>query len=740
MFKTLLQDREIIESKYKPKNDDTSSLKYCFDENTGFDNEKIDTELAKLSAELKAEPHSIQKARLTEYVLENTRIGIDEHDYFIGFCTTSNIAEKYTSKQWAKEAYEEIPDAISVFNLYQETQIACGAGLDFYHTVPDWDSILSLGFVGLLNRANQRYTELKSASSLTEKQENYYKATEIELKAIIRFIDRLYKYAGRMNFEKAPAIANCLKQLRDGAPTNTYEALQLMYIYFMISEHVNSYQVRSLGYGIDGSLYPFFKKDLESGTYTKDEIAEFLGYFMLQYSALGNYFGQPMYLGGMNVDRTTKVNELSCLILDTYDKLGLYNPKIQIKINNTTPKDFVCMALEMIRHGNNSIVFCNDDMITKSLMLQRNATYERAVNSIISGCYEYRTKESVGISIFRFCPLKLISFVFDNGFDTVSGKQVGIKTGKLSEFKSFEDFYNAFLKQLEYATITYLDALNIMETKIDRINPAMLYSSTMDACMKTMTDALDGGVENTTDLLISGIGTVADALMAVHDLVYEKKLITLEELKQALDADWNGFEMIRKEALNNCRKYGNNDPMTDNYAAAIVQFIANLVGNRKNPHGGSVTIELHSALAFIRSGLKTKATPDGRKFGDETSKNASPTPGADTKGITALINSATSINTNACDSGFNLDAMLHPSAVQGEGGIEILYGLLKTYLGKGGISIQFNIFNGELLRDAQKNPEKYKNLQVRVCGWNVLWNNLSQSEQNAYILRAESIR
>jgi len=255
-----------------------------------------------------------------------------------------------------------------------------------------------------------------------------------------------------------------------------------------------------------------------------------------------------------------------------------------------------------------------------------------------------------------------------------------------------------------------------------------------------MTDALDGGVENTTDLLISGIGTVADALMAVHDLVYEKKLITLEELKQALDADWNGFEMIRKEALNNCRKYGNNDPMTDNYAAAIVQFIANLVGNRKNPHNGSVSIELHSALAFIRSGLKTKATPDGRKLGDETSKNASPTPGADTKGITALINSATSINTDVCDSGFNLDAMLHPSAVQGEEGIEILYGLLKTYLDKGGISIQFNIFNGDLLRDAQKNPEKYKNLQVRVCGWNVLWNNLSQSEQNAYILRAESIQ
>ena len=177
-----------------------------------------------------------------------------------------------------------------------------------------------------------------------------------------------------------------------------YEALLLSYLYFMISESVEHYQVRSLGYGLDGTLWSFYQKDLENGI-SKAEIATYIAYFLMQFSAMGNYWGQPMYLGGEG-----KINELTYLILDIYDSLGIYNPKIQLKVNPNSPKDYVCKALDMVRHGAGNMVFCNEDTITKALMRQ-GATYEQALDSVIKGCYEYTTKaDTICISFSRSPP------------------------------------------------------------------------------------------------------------------------------------------------------------------------------------------------------------------------------------------------------------------------------------------------------------------------------------------------
>ena len=179
--------------------------------------------------------------------------------------------------------------------------------------------------------------------------------------------------------------------------------------------------------------------------------------------------------------------------------------------------------------------------------------------------------------------------------------------------------------------------------------------------------------------------------------------------------------------------------MSDQYAAAIVRKLSNVISSRKNGHGCPYLMEIHSARGFIMQGEKTMATPDGRKRGEELSKNASPHPGMDREGVTALIHSATTIDTALANVGFCLDVMLHPTTVQGQGGLDVLYQVMRTYMDKGGQSIHFNIFNADMLREAQAHPEQYENLQVRVCGWNVLWNHMSKSEQDAYILRAENI-
>lgn len=742
MFKTLLNDRKIIEEKYH-KNDGTynslarwNSVGYDYDPKTGLDDEEMKKGLDELDARLEKENISrpVHKARLFEYVLDNTRIEVAPHDYFVGIYSWRRSLAPVRDK-WASEVYQRHREQTDILSNKHSKYGSFYGWLDFDHTVPDWDSLFKLGFAGILKRAEEAYANIENP---TEKQTALFEGIKIEYGAIIRLLDRFYKHAITKNFEKAPRIAACIKNLREGAPKDTYDALQLIYLYFMLSENVDNYQVRSLGYGLDDSLYPYFKADIESGRYTKEEIGELIGYFLMQWQAIDNYWGQPVYLSGTNLDGTTKVNELSYLVLDVYDKLGLYNPKVQIKVGDSTPKEFIFKILEMVRHGVSSFVFINENMITKCLMAG-GATYEQAADSVISGCYEYKVKaKGIGIACSYFNALFPVSLVIDNGI--VAGEQFGLKTGELHTLDTFEKFYDAYLKQFGYIIDEVLTAFLPLEADVQEINPSLMFSATISDCVNTMTDALDNGIENDHAPLLCGLGTAVDALMAVKELVYDKKLVTLDELKKALDNNWEGYEKLRATALNLTHKYGNGDKMADYYAAAITRFMYNSIASRRNGHGGRYVLEMHSARAFVIHGEKTKATPDGRKAGQEMSKNASPTPGADRNGITALIKSATTIDTALCDLGFCVDAMLHPSAIQGEDGLVAFKAVLDTYFAKGGQSIHFNVFNPDMLRDAQKHPEKYKNLQVRVCGWNILWNNMAKKEQDAYILRAEHIQ
>ena len=745
MFKTFDEDRYYIERKYhNPKEPFNAFARwnyhgYPFDEHTGLSDEAMQKGLQQLLSTLQDVPNPLRKATLFAYVLDHTRIDVNEHDYFVGIWAWNRPISDLCIHPIGEERKRHFPDSLELIGAFDRSGAAFGS-LDYDHTVPDWDSLLTIGFAGILKNLHKCYNALTQQGTPTEKQTIFYRACVMEYEAILRLLRRLHAYALTKTHAKAKRYAACLAHLCEGAPTDSYEAMQLMYLYFMLSESVDHYQVRSLGYGLDASLSPFVCQDLNSGKYTQDEIAEFIAYFLMQFSAIGNYWGQPFYLGGRDRQGNSKVSALSYLILDVYDRLNIYNPKIQIKVAQNTPKPFLNKALQMVRDGHTSLVFCHDELIVKCLMA-RGATYEDALDSVISGCYEYKTKKSaVGISAFYVNLLKPVSYVFDDGFDRFSDLQIGLHTGEMDAFPTFDDFYQAYLQQLRHIVVSYLEALNPWESEIDGINPALMYSSTIQPCVATMTDALDGGVPNGSTLLISGLATAVDALMAVQELVYDKQVVTLEEFKTALINNWEGYEILRRKALHCKHKYGRGDCMADEYAAAIVRDLYNTIASRRNGHGCPYSIELHSARAFLMQGEKTLATPDGRKAYEEISKNASPQPGADTEGVTALIHSATTIDTTLTSVGFCLDVMLHPTAVQGEEGLDTLYNVMRTYMNKGGQSIHFNLFNADLLRDAQAHPERYQQLQVRVSGWNVLWNNLSKTEQDAYILRAESIQ
>ena len=745
LFKTFNNDRKWIENKYHIVGEPFNPYQrmayhgHDYDVSTGLSDEEILAGLDELEKSTRELEHPISKAKAVEYVLNNTRIDADEHDYFVGLYSWNRLLRKSTVTKWKNEVFnEKIPEV----GKRMDDLNASGAVAiwpDFDHVVPDWDSLVELGFTGLRERARNYRREHEQKGALTEKQKAFFDGIEIEYTAIIEFVDRLYRYALTKKHDKAERVAACLKQLRDGAPTNTYEAMQLIFLYFMISESVDHYQVRALGSGLDSTLYPFYVNDIKNGTFTRDEIREFLAYFMMQWSAIGNYWGQPFYLGGVDEKGNTLINELSHDIIDVYDEIEIYNPKIQIKYNDALPEDFLKKVLDIIRRGR-YLVFCCEKGYTKA-MLSYGATAEEARKMDIRGCYEIGVRANEVCTITGYVnPLKAVSYVFSDGYDATIDKQIGIKTGKLEEIKSFEEFYEAFLAQYGYLIDDVISLANAYDPYMEYINPSSMYSATIKTSLENAYDGYGGGVKyNNSSVLNCGLASGVDAVLAVKYLVFEKKAATLTELRAALDANWVGYEKLRAMALSCPYKYGNHNPVADKYASEISKFFCDHVHGKANGRGGIYKAELHSAMQFVWQGQKTGATPDGRRAGDEISKNGSPSVGMDKNGVTALIMTAVAIDPPTYAESICLDVMLHPSAVSGDDGLEVLKSLIDVYAENDGMAIQFNIFNSEKLRDAQEHPEQYKNLQVRVCGWNVLWNNLSRAEQDAYIHRAESI-
>ena len=740
-------DRSFIENKYHKTDEPFNPYSrmayhgYDFDKSTGLEDEEIKDGLSKLYEKTKDLPHPVAKAYAVKYVLENTKIDINEHDLFVGLWSVNRLANSVTLNKWNAEVFETIlPEVKQKMNDMNESG-AVAIWPDFDHVVPDWDAILCLGFPGLKKRAEE-YKELhKARGTLTPETEAFFDGIIIEYTAIIALVDRLYRLALTQNHDKAKKVAECLLHIRDGAPQNIYEAMQVIYIYFMVSECFDSYQVRSLGNGLDNTLYGFYKNDLKSGAYTKEEIKELFRYFLFQWSAIGNYWGQPFYMGGTNADGSTKYNELSYDILDVYDELGIYNPKIQVKINENTPDRLLFKVFDMIRRGKSCFALCCEPGMIKAVM-GYGATYEEALNMDIRGCYETGVRANEVSSATGYVnALKSVEYVFSNGFDSRIGKQLGLKTGELKDLKTFEDFYSAVLKQWENLIEMTIDVSKQYEKYLSFINPSNMYSATIEGALKKGADAYQSGVKfNNSALLNCGFASLVDAVMAVKEFVYDKKAVTLETLSAALVADWNGFEDLHTKVVKSPHKYGNDDAETDRYAEAMSAYFASKVNNRPNARGGVYKAIMHTAMEFVWEGEKTGATPDGRYAGDEISKNGSPSVGMDREGVTALIKSALKARPYTYCESFCLDVMLHPTAVSGDEGLEIMKSLLFMYMKNGGQTVQFNVFNTEMLRDAQKHPEKYQNLQVRVCGWNVLWNNLSEKEQNAYITRAENIR
>jgi len=751
MADRLQQDQEYLWGKFRKHSADGNlrtrserKMLGCisFDPSTGLDNDTIKEDVLALAEELTGQPHQVIKARAFECVARSVRIDVSPHDWFVAFgCWDRNDRPlSPLVAKWDREVNATRLRTLDLLNAHN----ASGAAVmwkDFDHSVPDWDALFTLGFPGIRERARRHRREREERGEMTPEAQAYFDGIDITYGAILEMMARFRSYALSQANGNARmlACAGCLGTLIQGAPTNTYEVLQLIYLYFMFSEHIDRFQVRSLG-NLDRTLQPYFARDMAEGRYTEAQLREFIDYFLMQWASIDNYWGQPVYLGGTKKNGESEINELSYIILEEYDKLGIYTPKVQLKIAPNTPQKFLDKALDMIRRGHSSLVFVGEEPVRRALM-GVGVTAEDARNCDITGCYEFSPRgKSNGTGAGHVNMLKPFELVFHDGVDPKTGIDLGCRTGDLGELRTFDDFYAAYLKQLGQIIENVITCANDFEQYLGHISPAQVFSATVGNSLKVARDAFqDGSVYNFSSILNVGLATAIDALMAVRKFVYERQELTLAEFREILRSDWEGHGKLRLRILHDRDKFGNGIEAVDFYAEAMARFVGNKINMRPTARGGIYLASLHTARLYIVMGEKTGATPDGRRAGEEMSKNASPTMGMDVEGLTALIRSVTRIDSALFPGDFPLDVMVHPATAQGEEGLAAMRTLVRTYMEKHGIAIHFNIFDADTLVAAQEHPDQYQGLQLRVCGWNVNFTELSRREQDMYIRRARNI-
>ena len=669
------------------------------------------------------------KSKSFEAIINNARVAIDKDDIFQYKFLSGDIMVDQRNRWENAVKTEYLAEQTSEMRCaWQELGAYKGMG-DYGHTSPNTRLLLSVGFAGLLERVENAAKK----EGLSEKQIDFYNSCKTALRASITAAERMAKETKPYNAECAAALLNIAK----GAPENIYEAMQLIILYFFLHEYVGGTRVRTLG-RLDILLEPFYKKDTECARYTREEIKEMLKFFLYRFWSAKVPFDLPFCLGGIDADEKEVTSEISYLIVEAYNEINIHSPKIHIRVSDKTPKSFLKLVLSCIRGGNSSFVFVNDDVAIESLK-RVGISEEDARDYLPIGCYEPAVwgvemgcTGNGGVNL-----VKALELVFNNGKDLATGKTCGVAVGNI---ESLDDFKTELKKQIEHMTKRSLSAITNIEKHYDKIDPDPLLSCQYVHSVDTGVDVYEGGAKyNNSSLYFYGIATLVDAVCAVKKFVFEDKRFTLAELCEILKNNWSGHENIRTVALRLKEKYGNNNSVADELAVEFSDYCAKIVNNKANGRGGVFKAALFSIDHCFYLGKRTMATPDGRYAGDPLSKNMSATVGMDKNGVTALINSVTKIDHADFPTGSVLDIMLHPSAVAGDDGLEAFLGILTTYMKKGGFAMHGNVFDAKILKEAQKDPEKYKTLQVRVCGWNAYFVNLSKVEQDCFIRQAEGL-
>jgi pyruvate-formate lyase len=448
-------------------------------------------------------------------------------------------------------------------------------------------------------------------------------------------------------------------------------------------------------------------------------------------------------IGGQDANGRDATNKLSYMCLTAGADTQTAEPVLAMRVHKGTPEALFRQAAEMVQAGMANPGFFNDN-VAIPIVLSKGATMEEARNWFIVGC----TQPQPGGGTSDGTPdagyvnfAKMLELVLHDGIDPATGRQVGLKTGDPTKFTCKEDLLAAVKKQSEYFYRMIRDGFNLMGANHMLRLPVIFASLVMDDCIRNGRSVQEGGTKyNSAGMFSTGPANLADSIVAIEQVVFNDKTITMQKLIEILDNNFDGEERIRQLLLNKPPKYGNDNEYADSIVRDIVNWAADLVQEYRDFRGGRFDFTLMSQTVNVPHGQVVGATPDGRLAGQPLNDNASPMMGRDICGPTATVRSVASLDQVRFYDGALFNLRFDPRGVQGEKGIETIEGVIKTYFEEGGQHIQINVVDDETLRKAQAEPENYRGLIVRVAGYMAYFTELDKEVQNALIDRTAHLR
>ncbi|MDU2065697.1 MAG: glycyl radical protein [Sporomusaceae bacterium] len=534
-------------------------------------------------------------------------------------------------------------------------------------------------------------------------------------------------------------------------PETFAQAIQMYwFVHIGVTTEINPWDALSPG-RLDQHLYPFYQQELAAGTMTRDQAKELLECLWVKFNnqpappkvgitlkESGTYTDfVNLNTGGVREDGADGVNEVSYLILETMDEMKLLQPSSNVQISKKTPADFLQKACAISRKGWGQPAFYNTEAIIAELLRAGKEIVDARAGGA-SGCVETGAfgKEAYILTGYFNLP-KVLEVTLNNGFDPIANRQIGLKTGDVREFTSYEELFAAFTKQLHHFVDIKVQGNHVIEALYAQYLPVPFLSVITSDCIAAGKDYNEGGARYNTNYIQGvGIGTITDSLAAISHHVFDKQSFTMTELLEAMAGDFVGYDRIYHLIANRSPKYGNDDDYADSIMVQTFNAFHDDVTGRKTRKGGLYRIDMLPTTCHVYFGSVLGATPNGRKAYKPVSEGISPEKGADRKGPTAVIKSAAKMD-HIKTGGTLLNQKFTPAVVKGDAGLHSMASLVRAYFNLDGHHIQFNVIDRETLLQAQQRPEEYKELIVRVAGYSDHFRNLDKALQDEIIARTE---
>lgn len=650
------------------------------------------------------------------------------------------------------------PQPLSLLGKFGFFLLTEAAGIS--HTAPDYEKILKVGLNGLIKEAETKLKVIEESPTPENlKKSAFYQAVRIVCQSVIDFAERYHKEALRLaKIEEEPIRQKELLEIAQvcanspAKPAGSFhEALQTLW-FLQIALQQENYEQAICPGRLDQYLYPYYYQDVEKGILTQEKAIELLGCYFIKMSEFIPLFSEAITLsfsglpanpsvtiGGMKSDGSDATNELSYLILATADLIKTRHPNLLARVHRHSPDEYVSRVCEVIKGGGGKPGIVNDEIIVPALS-RVGISEEDGRDYVIIGCVEISVpRKTFGATDSALMNLPIcLEMALHNGYSPFFQEKIGINSGESRSFQNLDNVFDAFRKQVAYMVEQMVIALNALGIAHQELYPSPLLSATIQGCMEKGEDVTAGGaIYNFTGVQGVGVADVADSLMAIEQLVFQEKRITMDELLKALEDNFEGHERLHLYILNRIPKYGNDNDLPDMYARKVAEVFCQEVAKYRNSRKGVYLPGFLSMTTHQSFGKFVGALPSGRKAFETFANGVSPNNGCDRKGPTAALKSVAKLNYLLATNGVSLNIKFNPNYLKGGDGTKNLSSLIRTYFDLGGMHLQINTIDKQTLLNAQKHPEKYPGLMVRVAGYSAYYADLTKEIQDEIIARTE---